>query len=87
MIGPFPGSLLPLTHPSHGAVLLSVMCCWAGLCYQRAAPILLLLELSIRAQALSNCSHLFYIFTVWSVSYEAEVGLFAQCLFSEAEEF
>lgn len=76
MIGPFPGSLLPLTHPSYGAVpcsLWDVLLGWSLL----SEPVLLLPELSICAQALSNCSHLFYIFTVWSVSCEAEVGLFA----------
>lgn len=76
MIGPFPASLLSLTHPTHDAVPCSpcgVLLVW----YLLPAPIQLLLELSICAQALSNCSRLFYIFTVWSVSCEAEVGLFA----------
>lgn len=54
--------------------LLNALCCQAGLCIQRPAPVLLLLELSIYAQALSN-QHLFWIFTVWSG--KAEVGLFA----------
>lgn len=57
--------------------LLDAMCCQAGPCFQRpAAPVVLLLELSVCAQALSN-QHLFWIFTVWSVSGKAEVGLFA----------
>ena len=69
------------------SALLSAARCRAGLRLQRAAAALRLLALRLRAQAVRRCSRLFCIFTVQSVSCEAEVGLCAHCLFSEAGEF